>query len=225
MPIRLLLLVLLLVPDMAAAQLRWVQGQHYNVLPAATPARTVPGKIEVAEVFSYACVHCYHAAQSMAALKNSLPADAYMTYLHAAFQPQQSWPLFQRAWITADTLGVGEAMHEALFRAIWETGEIPLLDSQKGGIRNPPPTIEDIARFYARHSSVKEADFLKTAASPQVAAQMRHSDAMIQAWRIAGTPTIVVNGHYIIDNSALSGWSDLEQLVGYLVSLERQRSK
>ena len=223
MLVRALVLLLALTPAAAQMPLRWEAGRHYVVIQGSGPAVARPGKVEVAEVFSYGCVHCYRAHAAMDALARSLPADAAMTYVHASFQPAEAWPMFQRAWYTAQSLGIGEALHQQLFAAIWETGEVPLFDLATGRLKNPLPTIADAARFYARLSPVKAEDFLKAAQSPAVDAEIQRADALVRAWRIPGTPSVVVNGRYLVENGALSGWQEMNQLVAYLVGLERQR--
>ena len=36
-----------------------VEGTNYTVLKPAVPTNVAPGKVEVVEVFWYACGHCY----------------------------------------------------------------------------------------------------------------------------------------------------------------------
>lgn len=222
---RALLLVALLAPLPALAQLKWEEGRHFTVINGSAPSAPAPGKIEVAEVFSYGCIHCFRAKDEMAKLAAALPADATMVYVHASFLPAEAWPMFQRAWYTAQQLGIGMATHDQMFAAVWESGEIPLLDAATGNLRKPLPTIEDAARFYARNSAVKAADFVKVASSPEVDALVQKADALVKAWRIPGTPSLVVNGRYLVDNSSVSSWDELRQLVLYLVDRERLRLK
>jgi protein dithiol oxidoreductase (disulfide-forming) len=224
-PFRALLLSLMLLPLAAQAQMRWQEGRQYTRIPG-NPATTAPaGKIAVTEAFSYACIHCANARHEMAKLAASLPRDAVMTYVHASFRPDEAWPMFQRAFYTAQSLGIAEATHEQMFAAVWETGEVALLDRTTRAVRRPLPTIEEAARFYAKYSSVKAADFLKLANSAEITAQMQRTDALIEAWRIGGTPTVVVNGRYQVDNNQVTSWDEFRQLVNYLVNLERARLK
>jgi thiol:disulfide interchange protein DsbA len=221
---RLLLIVLLFGSVPSYAQLLWQEGVHYKKLANPQLAGGVPaGKIEVAEVFSYGCIYCYRAKGEMAKLAAALPADAAMTYVHASFAPAEAWPMFQRAYYAARRLGIADAVHDSLFTAVWETGEIPLLDMATGRIRKPLPTIEDAAKFYARLSPVKAPDFLKMAASPEVEADMRRADELVKAWMVPGTPTLVVNGRYIVDNA--QPHAQQRQIALFLVSLERTRLK
>jgi thiol:disulfide interchange protein DsbA len=223
--LRVLLLIALALPLPALAQLRWLEGKHYTRLPAPQTAENRPGMIEVAEVFSYGCVHCYRAQADVAKLEAGLPADAYLTYVHASFAPAEAWPMYQRAWYTAQAMGIGKANHQKMFSAVWEAGEVLLLDKATQRIRKPLPALQDAARFYARVAKVKEADFLKIANSPAVNAQVKRADALVAAWRVGGTPSFVVNGRYLVRNDVVSGWSDMQGIIAVLISQERQRMK
>jgi thiol:disulfide interchange protein DsbA len=218
---RVLLLIALILPLPAMAQLRWVEGRHYKKVDGQ-PAENRPGKIEVAEVFSYGCVFCYNAQANVERLKAGLPPDAYMAYVHASFIPSEAWPMYQRAWYTAKAMGIGEANHIKMFAAVWETGEVPFKD-KTGRLRNPLPTIQEAARFYARTGKVKEADFLKTANSAAVNAQVARADGLVKAWGVGGTPSFVVNGRYLVNNDSVTAWPDIQSVINYLIGLERRR--
>lgn len=223
--LRVLLLIALALPLPAMAQLRWVEGRHYIRLPVAQTAESRPGKIEVAEVFSYGCIHCNRAQADVVKLKAALPADAYLTYVHASFAPTEAWPMYQRAWYTAQTLGIGEASHQKMFAAVWDGGEVQLLDKATNRVRKPLPSLQEAARFYARVAKVKEADFLKAANSPAVDALVKRADQLVSAWRIGGTPSFVVNGRYLVNNDVVSSWTDMQGVILFLVGQERQRMK
>jgi protein dithiol oxidoreductase (disulfide-forming) len=222
---RLMVLALLLIGTPALAQLRWREGVHYSVIPDAAVARVgaPAGKIEVIEVFSYGCTYCNKARGDIARLAAGLPADAVMTYVHASFLPTEAWPMFQRAYYTARKLGIAEATHDAMFRAIWETGEIPLVDIATGTLRRPSPTIEDAAKFYARASKVTAAQFLQVAKSPEIDQAMQDADILVKQWRVPGTPSLVVNGRYMVANDV--PYDVQSQITNFLVSLERARQK
>jgi protein dithiol oxidoreductase (disulfide-forming) len=214
MLVRALLLIALALPLPATAQLRYTEGRNYT---------TLPGGIEVAEVFSYGCTYCNRFQGEIEKLQAALPADAYMAYVHASFQPAEAWPMFQRAWYTAQAMGIGTAAHSQMFDAVWKTGEVGLLDPVTGAVRKPLPTINEAARFYARVARVKAADFLRIANSPEINAQMKRTDALIQSWRVPGTPALVVNGRYLVNNDSVTNWNEVRAIVLYLVGVERQR--
>ena len=217
------MLCLLLLPVAATAQLRWQEGRNYTLLQPVAPVSVPAGKIEVTEIFSYACVYCYRAKAEMQKLKEALPADAVMTYVHASFIPAEAWPMFQRAFYTAQALGIAEATHDQMFTAVWETGELPLMDAKTGRVRNPLPTLPDAARFYQKYGFVKPDAFLKLAASKEIDAAVANAEQLIKLYKVPGTPALVVNGRYLINNETLSSSAEQRQLVDFLVSLERRR--
>jgi protein dithiol oxidoreductase (disulfide-forming) len=222
---RLLLLITFLAPLPTLAQLRWVEGVHYETLATGMKPEVPAGKIEVTEVFSYGCPYCFQAMEDMATLKASLPKDAVMNYLPASFIPSEGWPMLQRAYLTAKTLGIADATHEMMFVAIWQTGEFPYIDPATGTLRKQLPAIDAAARFYESHSKVKAADFLALANSAQIDAEMKKADALVNAYRIPGTPALVVNGRYLVNAAKVGSYAGVVQLVNYLVEVERTRLK
>ena len=98
---------------------KWVEGRHYVVLRPAQASQAAPGKVEVTEVFSYGCPACFHFQPQMEKIKAALPANAQLVLVHASWGTAESWPLFQRAFITAQALGIAEKSHAAMFTAIW----------------------------------------------------------------------------------------------------------
>jgi protein dithiol oxidoreductase (disulfide-forming) len=218
-------LATLFISPAALAQLRWVEGTHYTTLAPGASYEAPPGKIEVTEVFSYGCPACNGALPGMNKLKTLLPSDVVMNYLHAAFIPTEAWPMFQQAYITAKELGIAESTHDMMFTAIWKTGEIPLADLATGRIKQPLPTIEDAARFYSRHTAVKEAQFLEMAKSFGVATKIKRADELVKTWKIPSTPSLVVNGRYLVNMQAAGTWDNVAEIVNFLVSQERTRLK
>ncbi len=219
---RALLLTLLVMPTTLLAQMRFQAGRHYTVLQQPQSSGLAPaGRIEVAEVFSYACGACYQVQAVVKDLAAALPADAAMTYVHAGFST--GWGVFQQAHLTAQALGIAEREHARLFAAIWETGEVPFIDRATGQPRRPPLQIGDLAKFHATGGGVTEAQFLARANSPAVKDAVARTDALIKAWQVGATPTFVVAGRYRIESRELATEADLKALVNHLVTLERAR--
>ena len=212
-------LVLVLASASCYAQ-AWTEGKNYFRID--TPQRTsvAPGKVEVMEVFSYACPACNAFQPIMQELKKSLPPNAQVVYLPASFVPAEDWPVFQRAYFAADALGVAAKTHDAMFNAVWTTGELAVSDPTTHRIKNPLPSIEDIARFYSRTAGVPADKFLAMAKSFTVDAKMKQADAQIGAVQALSTPTLIVNGKYRLDTNSAGSYDRLVQLVKYLVAKE-----
>ena len=203
--------------SLAQAQ-NWVAGKHYSIIP---PQRTnVPaGKVEVMEVFSYGCPACNGFLSTMKKLKAALPANAQLVYLPASWNKSENWPLFQRAYLTAQSLGVAEKAHESMFQAIWTTGELGVTEPS-GRLKKTLPSIEDTARFYERATGVKAADFVKASKSFGVDLKMRQADSQIIAMQVTGTPSLVVNGKYRVNNENIQSPEQVVELVKFLVAKE-----
>jgi thiol:disulfide interchange protein DsbA len=202
----------------AQAQQAWVAGKHFSVIP--TQRTNVPaGKVEVMEVFSYGCPACNGFLPTMKKLKAALPPNAQLVYLPASWNKSENWPLFQRAYLTAQSLGVAEKAHEGMFQAIWSTGELGVTEPS-GRLKKTLPSIEDAARFYERVTGVKAADFVTASKSFGVDLKMRQADSQILAMQVSGTPTLVVNGKYRLNNENIETAEQIVELVKFLVAKE-----
>jgi thiol:disulfide interchange protein DsbA len=61
---------------------------HYKLLQPAQPTNVAPGKVEVVEVFWYACGHCYLLEPKLEAWDRSgRPANAQLVRLPATWNP------------------------------------------------------------------------------------------------------------------------------------------
>jgi thiol:disulfide interchange protein DsbA len=214
-------LSLIVAPVTQAAQ-TWTQGRDFDLLSPTQDTHVGKGKVEVMEVFSYGCPGCNGFQPVMAALEHSLPKNAQMVFLPASFNPSEDWPMLQRAYFTAQALGIAERTHQAIFDAVWKNGELAISDPTTRRLRNPLPSIEDAAKCYERLTGVKADTFLTTARSFSVDLKMRSADAQVIAMQVPGTPCIVVNGKYRINMSSLHSDDDLIGMVRYLVDKESQ---
>lgn len=205
----------------AQAQETWEAGKNYFLIepPQAT---TTGDKIEVLEVFSYACPACNQFRPIADTIKHDLPANAQMVYLPASFRSDEDWPVFQRAFFAAQALGLVDKTHNEMFDAIWKEGSLKITDPVTRKIVNPLPTIEDVAKFYAKYG-VSAADFVGTANSFAVNTKMKRADAQIKAYGVDSTPTMVVNGKYRITAQSAGGWDKVPALVKHLIELETHK--
>lgn len=183
---------------------RFVAGTHYEVLPAAVTTRDA-AKIEVVEAFSYACPHCYSFEPLLDAWRKGLAADVDFQRVPAVWNAD--FKLLGQAYYTAAALGLVEATHTPLFRA---------LHAERQNISNA----DALAAFYVRHGA-KEADFRQMFASFGVRAQVQQASARIQAYRVTGVPTLVVNGKYKVDGAMAGSQEGMLEVVEFLVEKER----
>ena len=186
----------------------WEAGKNYFVIDPPQPTAT-GNKVEVLEVFSYACPHCAHFQPYAEQLKQSLPAGAVFTYMPAVFNP--SWEPFARAYYTAESLGVVDKTHQELFDAL-HRDHVPLR------------TLDDLAGFYAQHG-VDKAKFMATSGSFEVESKLSRSQTIVKAAGVDGTPSIIVDGKYRVTGASAGGYPQLIELVDWLVKKEIDAKK
>lgn len=206
---RLFALLLLL----AAAPLLQAQpfevGRDYHRIEPAQPT-AAGGKIEVLEVFGYACIHCAHAAPEVSRWRKTLPTDVQFELLPAVFGGV--WEAYARAFYTAETMGVVERTHDKLFE---------VLHIEQRPIRN----LEDVAAFYAEYGVDKET-FLATLNSFPVNAKIAQANEKVTAYGVEGTPTMIVAGKYrVMSPGGEKGFETMLKIVDHLIALERGAKK
>ena len=162
------------------------EGEQYRYIEDGKPYRaTPPGVVEVAEVFAYSCPHCAHFAPMLDAWAKRLPPHARLVLVPGVFGPEDT---YARVFFAAEAAKSQPALHEPLFAAIHETGELR---------RNS--TLPQLQAYAARVRGVNVAAFnaaLKDDAT--LLARMREAREFAMRSKIEGTPSLVVGGRYLI---------------------------
>jgi thiol:disulfide interchange protein DsbA len=190
---------------------QWQAGQDYFVIDP--PVATSSGdKIEVLEVFSYACPHCAHFQPYAEEIKSKLPANAQFALLPAVFQPP--WEPFARAFYTAKSLGLLDKTHQALFDALHR-------DHQ------PLRTIEDLANVFYVNYGANPGTFLSTATSFVIEGEMARGNGLVRDAHIDATPSLIVNGKYRVTGLSERGvgFPEMVQITLELVKQEAAAKK
>lgn len=185
-----------------------VAGTDYVEIPNGQPYQPVAGKIEVAEVFGYPCPACAQFEPLAQAWKRRQSADVQWTPVPAAFGGH--WDPFARGFYAAETAGVLDRTHEALFRAIHIERKLA-----------PNAGVQQIADFYAGFG-VDAKDFANTMQSFGVDAKLNRSRQFAVRSGVEGTPTLVVNGKYRVTGRS---FEDALRITDHLVAQERAARK
>ncbi len=212
-----LLLVLagiaLAVPGAAAVPppITLTEGVEYALLPAPEPVADAD-RIEVLEVFSYGCVHCFHLEPALQAWKARLPADVELRYLPATFRPE--FVRYARGYYAAQALGQHEATHARVFDALWNR-------------HVAVNSLADLANLYAG-LGVERSRFIEAAQSADNRAAVDAAHEKIQRLQLDGTPAFIVAGRYRVLDNLISGSEELLQRVDAVIAMvraERRRGK
>lgn len=208
---RLLMLLLALVPLAAAqtAPAAPVEGSDYVVIADGKPYAPLKGKVEVVEVFGYTCVHCAHFQPVLSAWQKKQPSWVRFTPVPAAFGGY--WTPYARAYYAAAKLKVLAKTHDEVFKALHETGSLPIQNASS----------EEIAAFYATHGADPKA-FVAAMDSPATDLLLERSRDFALATGVEGTPSLVVNGKYRVTGR---NYDDTLRILDYLVARERAAGK
>lgn len=158
-----------------------VLGKDYKLMNPPQPT-TSGKKIEVLEFFSYGCIHCYHLHPYMEAWEKRAPKDVELQYVPVIFN--ESAEPMARAFYALDALGLRKKMHDVIFKGVFDQ-HADLSDEKS------------ITDFVAQ-KGVDRAKFAATYNSFALQSKIARSNQMTQDYRIMGTPTIVVDGKYVI---------------------------
>ncbi|HYM85369.1 MAG TPA: thiol:disulfide interchange protein DsbA/DsbL [Pseudoxanthomonas sp.] len=211
---RFLLLLLALVPLFANAAPDVAtpvpaEGTDYVVIADGKPYAPLDGKVEVVEVFGYTCIHCAHFQPVVSAWQKKQPSWVRFTPVPAAFGGY--WTTYARAYYAAAKLRVLAKTHDATFKALHETGSLPIQNASN----------EEVAKFYAGYGADPKA-FVAAMQSPATNLLLERSTQFATASGVEGTPTLIVNGKYRVKGS---NFDDSLRITDYLVAKERAAGK
>lgn len=177
------------------SETQFVEGKAYVRVPPVGYA----GTGEVVEFFSYGCVYCQRFAPLAQRLAESLPAGFKFRLVPSGLRPD--WEVYARAFYAAKELGVAQRTHLAAFDFV--------MNECHGRA-----SLEQMAAFYSRYGIPRDR-FLNTARSSGVSARVARDSRLERAWRIDGTPTVVVDGTYMTED--VSSVQELAELVSWLL--------
>jgi protein dithiol oxidoreductase (disulfide-forming) len=180
-------------------------GQHYDVLD--TPVATSdPDKIEVVEVFSYLCGHCFTFAPLVSAWEERLQDDVVLVHAHAVWAPAME--AYARGLHTAKALGMFEKVHMPIFTSVHQ---------ERKQLNEP----EQWADFLASYGAARD-EALRIYRSMGISNQVRQSANRIRTgYGTRGTPELVVDGKYRISARSAGTHSEMLRIADYLIDKVR----
>ena len=187
-----------------AADVPLEAGKTYVELTNPVPV-SVPGKIEVVELFWYGCPHCYAYEPTINPWAEKLPSDVNFKRIPAMFGGP--WDAHGQLFLTLEAMGVEHKVHNAVFDAI-----------QKQGKRLTKP--DEMADFVATQGVDKDK-FLATFNSFAIQGQIKQAKELAQKYGVQGVPTLIVNGKYRFDLGTAGGPEAVLNVADQLIAKER----
>jgi thiol:disulfide interchange protein DsbA len=119
----------------------------------------------------------------LSAWEKTMPKDVEMTFVPTIFR--DSWEPMANTFYALESMGQQQQLHDALYRA-WNEENLALTDA------------DNIADFVAKHG-VDRAKFSAAYNSFAMQSKVTRAKQMIRSYGINGTPTLVVDGKYVIE--------------------------
>jgi thiol:disulfide interchange protein DsbA len=158
-----------------------VAGTDYQVLETPQPTNS-GNKIEVLEFFFYGCSHCFHLHPELSAWEKKMPKDVDLVFVPTIFNA--GWEPMAFTYYALEVLGKNHQLHNDLYDA-WNVKNIDLSDESK------------IAAYLGKFG-IDSKKFGDAYHSFGVQSKIMRSKQLTQAYNIRGTPTLIVDGKYLI---------------------------
>jgi len=187
-----------------------VEGTHYKVI--AKPLAVTPGKVNVREFFWYGCPHCEAFEPTVHAWQKSLPAHVEFNQVPAVWsKPMQ---LHGKAFYIAEQLPGKHELHAELFKLIIAMRKKTSMDEQQ----------DMLAAVFEKYGLTKDefSQQLKLASTENLL-QQAMSD--MQQAGVQSTPTLVVNGRYLVLNKTAQKPEDITAIADKLIAIETRRMR
>jgi protein dithiol oxidoreductase (disulfide-forming) len=167
---------------------RWKAGVNYDPVVPAQPTAAPAGKVEVLEVFWYACPHCYDLESYIVAWRKSKP-----DYIDFERVPVMWGPVHRahaQLYYTLKQLGRND-----LDQKVFDT----LHNQQSPLVGNTPEETFALQLQFAKDQGIDPDAFRKAYNSFAVNSDLQRAEVITQRYQVEGVPLIVINGKYTTD--------------------------
>ena len=190
----------------------FTEGADYTRIIPPQPTNSAD-KIEVVEVFSYGCSHCFRFEPQLERWKKKLADDVDFTYMPAIFRSRggafdPTMEVYAQAYYAAEALGVLDKVHMAFFNTIH--------------VDKKPLNSHAAVLKVVEANGVDGKRFEKALTSFSVAAKVRRAKELIGRYRVQATPSMVVNGKYLTSPTRQLSPRNMLKLVDQLIEDERK---
>jgi thiol:disulfide interchange protein DsbA len=178
-------------------------GKDYAAVAPAQPTDS-KGKIEVVEFFAYTCPHCFELEPELAAWAKKLPRNVVLKRMPVIFN--DSWEPMARAYFALDALGAVDKLHGEVFNAV---------HIQDKDLTHP----EDFYDWGAKQG-LDRAKLKAAYESFSTDTKVSRARQMQRAYKLAGVPSLAINGKYLTSPSMAGGYGKTLKVVSELIQKE-----
>ena len=181
-----------------------VAGREYIVLD---PPKTAPSgdKVEVLEFFYYGCPVCYEAQPHIARWQLTAGSGVTLKRVPAV---TDAWLTFARVYYALETTGLLSRLH-------W-----PIYDNHHfdGKRLNEDKNLLE----WLGSNGVDSARFKQALDSHEVTIRVDEARKLLDAYKVKGVPTMVVDGRYATSASLAGGVKEMMDVLEFLVARARE---
>lgn len=182
-------------------------GTHYQVLPEKLPTSYRGDEAgEIMEIFSYSCIHCFNLEPFVTSWKQGKPDDIRFTPVPVLFNDRQIPEA--KAYYAGQFLDVIEQSHPSIYNEIHIN-------------RNRLSSDEAFAEIFERFD-ISESEYMDMANSFAVNTRISLAQKITRMSQIQGTPSLVVNGKYLISGQMAGGNERMFTVAEWLIRNEDQ---
>lgn len=182
----------------------YVEGTHYVKTAQRLATTTSENQIEVVELFSYSCPHCFRLDPVVMEWKKTLPENVKFVHVPAIFR--DSWLQLARVFYAAEAMGELERLHQVIFNAIH-------VDKKR-------LNTEDQLLDFIAEQGLDRAEFEKMMNSFTVKAKVKKALIISQTSGVTGVPAMIVNGKYRTDAPLAGSMDEMMKAVDFLIQKE-----
>ena len=154
-------------------------------------------KIEVIDFFFYGCQYCNELLPRLERWRKTIPAD--VVYRHIPVVRHDSWVPLAKTYFTLEAMGEVDRLHAAVFHSYHVED---LYMSQE----------KVISEWAAKHGLDRDK-FMAIYRSDETRQKVERARKQTMEYDIQGTPSLVVDGHYLTDGSSAKTIDILDRMI------------
>lgn len=169
--------------------------------PAQLVKTSDPKQVEVVEVFSYTCGHCYQLEAPVANWLKSKPEN--VNFVRIQMPGEGVWESLARTYFTLEAMDKVEEGHPVMYKAT-------MVDRLRAFDKN------SIAAYLEKNAGIDPEEFTKLWNSfPVTSSYNRAVDLVQNQYKIDYTPVFIIDGKYLVngETSRATSYAEIVQAV------------
>lgn len=164
-------------------------------------------KIEVVDFFWYGCPYCNALQPALAAWDQRKPADVVLRRIPVILR--DTWAPHARIFYTLEAVGEIERLHPRVYYG-YHVEELPM-------------SKPDVMAEWAAKNGIDRQKWLDAYSSPEVERKVQRAKELTRRYNVQGTPTLVVDGHYLTSGNMAETLPGVIPILEDLVRMARQQ--